>query len=53
MGFFGRLVLAMAVVFLATACAEVEDFEYVPSSEIQPGPGLVTGDGGEYIIYQR
>ena len=53
MGFLGRLVLATAVAFLVTACAEVEDFEYTPSSEIPPGEGLVTGKDGEYVIYSK
>lgn len=58
MGFLGRLVLVMAVAFFATACAfeffdEVEDFEYTPSSEIPPGPGMVTGDKGEWVIYRQ
>ncbi len=53
MGYFGRLVLAMAVAFLVTACAEIEDFEYTPSSEIPPGEGLVTGKSGEWVIYKQ
>ena len=53
MGFLGRLVLAMAVAFLVTACAEMEDFEYTPSSEIPPGEGMVTGKEGEWYLYRR
>ncbi len=53
MGKIRLFVLAMAVAFLAAACAEFEEFEYVPSSEIPPGPGAVTGESGEWVIYRR
>ncbi len=53
MGFFGRLVLVMAVAFFATACAEVEDFDYTPIGDIPPGPGMVSGDEGEFVIYRK
>lgn len=53
MGYFGRLVLAMAVAFLVTACAEMEDFDYTPISEIPTGEGMVTGKGGEWFIYNK
>lgn len=35
-----------------TACA-AGPFDYTPPDEIQPGPGLLSGEDGEFVIYRR
>jgi hypothetical protein len=55
MGKFGfrlRLVASLGVLLLATACAEVKPFEYTEIHEIQPGPGLLSGEDGEFVLYR-
>ncbi len=55
----GRLIrtlgLAMAVAFLATACAdfEIEELEYTAPNDLLPGPGMFSGEKGEWVIYSR
>lgn len=44
---FAALVLALAL----AACAGAKPFEYHPIHEIPEGPGLVTGEDGEWVIY--
>lgn len=46
------LALALLVGSLG-ACSGVEPFEYTEGHEIQPGPGLFSGETGEYKIYRR
>jgi len=45
----------MAVAFFATACAdfEHEDIEYTAPDDLLPGPGLFTGEEGEFVIFSR
>ncbi len=45
------LVPLVAFVLAVTACAQVEPFEYTEIHEIQPGPGLLSDEEGEFIIY--
>ena len=43
---------ALAAVFLlATACAQIEPMEYTEIHDIQPGPGLLSGEQGAFILY--
>jgi hypothetical protein len=35
-----------------TACA-AEPFDYTPVDEIPPGPGLLSGEEGEFVVYRR
>ena len=51
LGLRPRLVTALAVLLLVTACAGVKPFEYTEIHEIQPGPGLLAGTGGEFVLY--
>lgn len=38
--------------WLLVACATPpEPFEYEPSNELKPGPGIFTGEEGVYTIY--
>ena len=45
------LVLLLGTAWLA-ACA-AEPFDYTPPDELQPGPGLFSGEGGEFVIWRR
>jgi hypothetical protein len=48
-----RLALAVGgAALLLTACA-AEPFDYTPADEIPPGPGLLSGEDGEFVIYRR
>ena len=49
---FVRLALLAAVVGLA-ACAEITPVEYTEIDEIPPGPGLFSGEDGEFTLYRR
>ncbi len=40
-----------AVILLATACAQIEPMEYTEIHEIQPGPGLLSGKDGAFVLY--
>ncbi len=44
------LPLALLLLGLA-ACAQVKPFEYTEIHEIPPGPGLVSGEDGEFVLY--
>lgn len=35
------------------ACAQAEPFDYTPVHEIPPGPGLLSGQDGEFVLYSR
>jgi hypothetical protein len=45
------LIPLLGALWLA-ACA-AEPFDYTPPDEIQPGPGLLSGEDGEFVIYRR
>ncbi len=42
---------SVALALLLAACAAAKPFAYHPIHEIPEGPGLVTGEGGEWVIY--
>ncbi len=46
----GKTLAMLAVTLLVTACSGVESkpFKYTPGSEIPPGPGLLSGQEGEW-----
>ena len=50
---FPILALAGGMLLLLGACAEVGPFEYTEIHEIQPGPGLLSGDDGEFILFEN
>lgn len=52
LGFRLWLFAPLGAVLLATACAEVKPFEYTEIHEIPPGPGLLSGEDGEYVLYR-
>ncbi len=43
--------LAWALALALAACAGAKPFEYHPIDEIPEGPGFVTGEDGEWVIY--
>ncbi len=46
------LIMALAALGLAlAACGAVEPFEYTEIHEIPEGPGIFTGEDGEWVIY--
>lgn len=46
----GLLLLA----FMLSACAsDYKPFEFTPIDEIPPGPGVFTGEDGEWVIYRK
>ncbi len=51
LGLRPRLVAALGALLLVTACAGVKPFEYTEIHEIQPGPGLLSGNDGEFVLY--
>lgn len=42
---------SVVLAFLLAACVGAKPFEYHPIDEIPEGPGLVTGEDGEWVIY--
>ncbi len=48
-----RLFASLGAILFATACAEVKPFEYTEIHEIQPGPGLFSGEDGEFVLYRN
>ncbi len=53
LGFRLWLFASVGAILLATACAEVKPFEYTEIHEIQPGPGLLSGEDGEFVLYRN
>jgi hypothetical protein len=47
----GSLALAGGILLLLGACAEVKPMEYTEIHEIPPGPGLLSGEEGEFVLY--
>jgi hypothetical protein len=52
-GFGLWLFVPFGAILLATACTEVKPFEYTEIHEIQPGPGLLSGDDGEFVLFEN
>lgn len=48
-----RIVLLAAVAWLAAACAEITPVDYTSISDIPPGPGLFSGDDGEFTLFRH
>lgn len=52
----GRIPGLVVIVLLAAAlvaCSGVQPFDYTAIDEIQPGPGLFSGEAGEFVLYRR
>lgn len=48
-----RMAVLAAVLGLAAACAQVTPVAYTETDEIPPGPGLLSGEDGEFTLYRR
>ncbi len=48
---FGSLALAGGILIFLGACAEVKPMAYTEIHEIPPGPGLLSGEDGEFVLY--
>ncbi len=46
------LAAVLLAAFLA-ACSNIQPVEFVPIDEIPPGPGLFSGEDGEFVIRGR
>ncbi len=44
--------LAGGMLLLLGACAEVKPLEYTEIHEIPPGPGLLSGEDGEFVLFE-
>ena len=44
------LLAAMSLVALS-ACGNVKPIDYTEPHDIQPGPGLLSGEDGEFLLY--
>lgn len=52
----GRIRHLLAIAALAgvlAACSGVQPFDYTEGHEIPPGPGLISGETGEFELYRR
>jgi hypothetical protein len=44
--------LAVSVLLLLGACAEMTPLEYTEIHEIPPGSGLLSGDDGKFVLFE-
>ena len=48
-----RLAALAALAALLAACANVTPVDYTAIDEIPPGPGLLSGEDGEFTLYRN
>ncbi len=48
----GRWLAAAAFAAALAACSLGEPVDYTPIDEIPPGPGLLSGEDGEFTLYR-
>ena len=46
------LALAGSMLLLLGACAEMKPLEYTEIHEIPPGPGLLSGEDGTFVLFE-
>ncbi len=46
------LAVAGGMLLLLGACAEMKPLEYTEIHEIPPGPGLLSDEDGEFVIFE-
>jgi hypothetical protein len=46
------LALAGGMLLLLGACTDVKPLEYTEIHEIPPGPGLLSGEDGEFVVFE-
>lgn len=44
--------LAGVMLLLLGACADVKPLEYTEIHEIPPGPGLLSGEDGKFVLFE-
>jgi hypothetical protein len=49
---FPIFILAGGLLLLLGACANVTPLEYTEIHEIQPSPGLLSGEDGEFVLFE-
>jgi hypothetical protein len=49
---FPIFALAGGLLLLLGACAEMKPLEYTEIHEIPPGPGLLSGDDGKFVLFE-
>lgn len=42
-----------AMILLVSACAHYEPFDPTPVADIPEGPGLFSGEDGEWVLYRK
>ena len=47
-----RFCLVIAAALLLGACADVKPLEYTEIHEIPPGPGLLSGEDGKFVLFE-
>ena len=47
------LCIVLLTLLGAGGCAHVEPYEFQPTDEIPAGPGLFSGEDGEFVILRR
>lgn len=45
--------LVLAAVLAVAACGTYQPYEYVDTNDTITGPGLFTGEDGEWVIFRR
>lgn len=48
-----RMALFAAVFGLVAGCGQITPVAYAPIDEIPPGPGLLSGEDGEFTVYRN
>ncbi|MEQ8356808.1 MAG: hypothetical protein RH942_14795 [Kiloniellaceae bacterium] len=43
--------LLLILAGVVAGCAEMKPLDYAATDEIKPGPGLLTGEDGEFVLY--
>ena len=46
------LAVAGGMLLLLGACAEMKPLDYTEIHEIPPGPGLLSGEDGEFVLFE-
>jgi len=48
-----RLIAVAALAAGLAACANAQPYKFTAIDEIPPGPGLFSGEDGEFVVYSR
>lgn len=50
---FSAMILIAACAVILGGCSGWEPVDYTPPSETKPGPGLVTGERGAFVVERQ